>query len=73
MIFVNTFLASASSPHAIATLPWWAQLLIGMALLFGGIALGKLNKRKDVDSDALDIVAFALKCAAVVAVLYALF
>ncbi|MGZ2355706.1 hypothetical protein LRE75_03200 [Streptomyces sp. 372A] len=70
---MNTFLASGSTSLAIAALPWWGQLLIGLALLAGGLTLGKLNERKDVDSDALSIVAFAMKFAAVVVVLTALF
>ncbi|MFI5864543.1 hypothetical protein [Streptomyces sp. NPDC051546] len=73
MIFLNSFLASGSSLNSVDALPWWLQLLIGVAMLFGGFTLGKINERKDVDSEAIDVVAFAMKFAAVIIVLYALF
>ncbi|MFJ5951380.1 hypothetical protein [Streptomyces noursei] len=58
---------------SVEALPWWLQLLIGVSLLFGGFAIGKINERKDVDSEAIEVVAFAMKFAAVIVVLYALF
>ncbi|MER5889682.1 hypothetical protein ABT160_38145 [Streptomyces sp. NPDC001941] len=72
MIFLNFLLASGSTLSSVKALPWWVQLLIGVTLLLGGVILGKINERKDVDSEAVELVAFVMKLAAVFLVVYAL-
>ncbi|AEM88893.1 hypothetical protein [Streptomyces violaceusniger] len=65
-------LSAGNTPaNDIALLPWWAQLLIGVALIVVAAAMHHFGKK--IESDIMDMASFLLGCGGLYALVTALF
>lgn len=65
--------ADNASVDSIQSLPWWAQLLIGLGLIIAGVLLHMLDRKTDSDFGFLEIAAFLLGCGGLYVTAVALF
>lgn len=65
--------AEKASVDSIQSLPWWAQLLIGVGLTLASVLLHMLDKKTESEYGFLEIVAFLVGCGGLYVTAVALF